>query len=392
MVKEGARFQAKWLLALMLIGFLGWVLFAALRARPAVPPINIPPPAVGVAVAEYKDVRVLLNAIGTMTAPNAVNVHSRIEGVLQAIHFKEGQQVKAGDLLAEIEAKTYQAQLMQAEGQLQKDQALLSNARLDLVRYQQLWEHNAIAKQMLDTQQALVRQYEGTVKVDEGNVAYAKAQLSYAKIYAPVAGRMGLRNVNVGNVVRPSDSTPIVSITQNQPIDAVFAVPEPDLMRVLQPWRAGKKLRVEAWDRDGRTLLDEGVLQTVDNQINTETGTVSLKARFSNAKQWLFPNQFVNVKLVLDTLKNQVVVPTAAIQQGNAGAYVYLLEDENKVAVHSVQTGPSEGVFTVIEKGVRVGQQVVVDGVDKLRDGSTIRPVMRANQANQANRDKPSPP
>lgn len=333
------------------------------------------PVSVGTAAAHRQDVMLSLTALGTISAPNAVNVVSRVDGVLQKLHFKEGQRVKAGDLLAEIDSKTYQAQLLLAQGQLMKDQALLSNARLDLNRYKQLWAQNSIAKQTVDTQESLVKQYEGTVKVDEANVELAKVQLSYTKIQAPVSGRLGLRNVSPGNLVKANDSTAIVTITQNQPIDVVFAVPETQLPKVLVPWGRGERLMVEAWDRDNRTLLDQGALLTVDNQINTETGTVSLKAQFKNAKEWLFPNQFVNVKLMLGTLKQALVVPSSAIQQGNAGAYVYLVGADSTVSVRAIEAGAAEAGVTVVNKGLNEGDQVVTDGLDKLRDGSKVRPV-----------------
>lgn len=341
------------------------------------------PVSVGTAVVHRQDVVLSLTALGTISAPNAVNVVSRVDGVLQKLHFKEGQRVKAGDLLAELDSKTYQAQLLQAQGQLMKDQALLSNARLDLNRYKQLWAQNSIAKQTVDTQESLVKQYEGTVKVDEANVELAKVQLSYTKIQAPVSGRLGLRNVSPGNLVKANDSTAMVTITQNQPIDVVFAVPETQLPKVLVPWGRGERLMVEAWDRDNRTLLDQGALLTVDNQINTETGTVSLKAQFKNAKEWLFPNQFVNVRLMLGTLKQALVVPSSAIQQGNAGAYVYLVGADSTVSVRAIEAGASEAGVTVVNKGLSEGDQVVTDGLDKLREGSKVRPVKAEGRKQQ---------
>jgi multidrug efflux system membrane fusion protein len=372
------RLWPKVLLVLVLLGCVGaGVFFAKQRAEKGADEQSRKdlPVSVGTAVVHRQDVTVSLTALGTISAPNAVNVVSRVDGVLQKLHFKEGQRVKAGDLLAEIDSKTYQAQLMQAQGQLMKDEALLSNARLDLNRYQQLWAQNSIAKQTVDTQASLVKQYEGTVKVDQANVELAKVQLSYTKIQAPVSGRLGLRNVSLGSLVKANDSTAIVTITQNQPIDVVFAVPETQLPKVLVPWGRGETLMVEAWDRDNRTLLDQGALLTVDNQINPETGTVSLKARFKNTKEWLFPNQFVNVKLRLGTLKQALVVPSSAIQQGNAGAYVYLVGPDSTVSVQAIEAGASEAGMTVVNKGLNEGDQVVADGLDKLREGSKVRPV-----------------
>lgn len=341
--------------------------------------------AVGTTQVVRKDVNVSLGALGTVTSANTVTVLSRIDGVLQKVYFKEGQDVKAGQLLAELDAQTYQAQLTQAEGTLMKDQALLDNAKLDLARYQQLWAQNSTSKQTLDTQQSLVHQYEGTVKLDKGSVDYYKTELSYTKIYSPVSGRVGLRNVDPGNLVHSSDTTGIVTITQIKPITVVFSVPETQLSQVLEPFNRGQKMAVEAWDRDNHNKLAGGTLLTIDNQLNTSTGTVKLKAEFANDNESLFPNQFVNAKLILGELKQATVIPAAAVQQGNVGTYVYLVNADATVSVRKVQVGPTVGDQTVIQQGLNAGDQVVVDGLDKLHDGSKIKAINRAAQASDLN-------
>lgn len=339
------------------------------------------PQAVGVTTVRQRDVPLQLNALGTVTASHTVTVHSRVDGQLEQLHFAEGQQVRQGQLLAELDARQYQAALTQAEGQLQRDQALLENARLDLARYQQLDSQNSISKQQLSAQQALVRQYQGTVRIDQGAVAAARTNLDYTRITAPAAGRAGLRQVDPGNIVHAGDSNGVVVITQTQPINVVFAVPEASLGQVLQAAQGNKSLRVEAWDRDNRSKLADGRLLALDNQLSTSTGTINIKAQFANEKQQLFPNQFVNINLQLGERKGAIVVPTAAVQLGKAGRYVYTVNADATVSVSKVSTGPVSGDDTIIEDGLKPGQRVVVDGVDKLRDGAHIKVIDRAQQA-----------
>ncbi|POA98178.1 multidrug transporter subunit MdtA [Chromobacterium sinusclupearum] len=342
------------------------------------------PVAVGVAEVRTMDAPLRLNALGTVNSTYTVTVRSRVDGQLDKVHFSEGQMVKQGQLLAKLDSRPYQATLTQAEGQLQRDQALLANARIDLARYQQLSGQNSISKQQVDTQQALVHQYEGTVKVDQGAVAAAKLNVDYARIIAPVSGRVGLRQVDPGNIVHASDANGLVTITQTQPINVVFAIPEVSLTSVLQAARDNRTLKVEAWDRDNKHKLADGTLLALDNQLNTGTGTINIKAKFANEQQELFPNQFVNVNLELGVRKNAIVVPTVAVQLGKVGNYVYTVGDDSTINLAKVKTGPASGDNTIIEDGLKPGQRVVIDGVDKLRDGAQVKVVDRAAQAREA--------
>jgi multidrug efflux system membrane fusion protein len=293
------------------------------------------------------------------------------------VHFTEGQQVKAGDLLAEIDPRPFQVQLMQAEGQMAKDQALLANARADLERYQTLFRQDSIAKQQVDTQAALVRQYEGTVKSNQSSIENARLQLTYSRVTAPISGRLGLRQVDQGNVVRAGDATGIVVITQLQPVAVVFTIPQDQLNPVLKKINEKQKLAVEAWDRDNRNRLATGTLITIDNQIDPATGTVKLKAEFPNEDGLLFANQFVNVRMLVETRKDVTVVPTAAVQRGAQGWFVYVVKDDSTVSLRPVRTGPAEGQATAIEAGVKPGERVVTDGLDRLREGAKVETAQR---------------
>ncbi|OQS44536.1 MdtA/MuxA family multidrug efflux RND transporter periplasmic adaptor subunit [Chromobacterium haemolyticum] len=343
-----------------------------------------PPAAVGVTAAQRQNVPLQISALGTVNSTYTVTVRSRVDGQLDKLHFEEGQPVKQGQLLAELDPRPFQAALAQTEGQLLRDQALLQNAQLDLNRYRQLLEQNSIAKQQVDTQQALVRQYQGTVKLDQGAVDNARLQLSYSRVTAPVSGRAGLRQVDPGNIVHASDANGLVVITQTQPINVLFSVPEVSLGPVLRASRAKPGLAVEAWDRDNRNKLADGKLLAIDNQLNTSTGTVNLKARFANADEALFPNQFVNVRLSLGEQENAVTVPAGAVQLGKAGSYVYTVNADSSVSLSQVSAGARVGDIVVIEQGLKPGQRVVVDGLDKLRDGAKVTVVDRAAQNRQA--------
>ena len=327
---------------------------------------------VQVATAARGDMDVYLDALGTVIARNTVTVRPQVDGPLVRIAFQEGQMVKQGDLLAEIDPRPFQVQLEQAEGQLARDQALLANARIDLKRYRKLLSEDSIAEQQVSQQEALVRQYEGTVKVDRGRVDSARLQLTYTRITAPISGRLGLRQMDVGNIIHTSDPAGLVVITETHPIDAVFSIPSDRLPEVIQGRRAGESLVVEAWDRQGKHRLATGQLLTMDNQIDVATGTIKLKAEFANADDALFPNQFINARLRVEVHHDVVLVPTAAIQRGVPGTYCYVVAKDKVVSLRPVTLGVSNGDTVEIDKGLAAGDQVVVDGVDKLREGVRV--------------------
>ncbi len=321
------------------------------------------------------DVRVSVPALGSVVPRNLAIVRSRVDGPLLAVKFVEGQPVKAGEVLAQIDPEPFRAALEQARGQLARDQALLKNARIDLERYRGLLAQDSIARQQVDTQEALVRQYQGTVQADEGNLRSAELQLSYTTIKAPISGRVGLRAVDPGNIVKASDTAGLVTVAQVSPITAVFPVPEERLPAIMKRLREGRGLKVEAWDREMKTRLAEGSLLAVDAQIDSTTGTVKLKADFANKDGSLFPNQFVNVRLLLDTLSGVVTVPTAAVQQGSKGSFVYRLAADGTVAAVPVRLGPADAGMAAVEAGLAAGDRVVVDGLDKLKDGAKVEAI-----------------
>ncbi|ECW8873536.1 multidrug efflux RND transporter subunit MdtA [Salmonella enterica] len=316
-----------------------------------------------------------LSGLGTVTAANTVTVRSRVDGQLIALHFQEGQQVNAGDLLAQIDPSQFKVALAQAQGQLAKDNATLANARRDLARYQQLAKSNLVSRQELDAQQAQVNELQGTITADEANVASAQLQLDWSRITAPVAGRVGLKQVDIGNQISSGDTAGIVVITQTHPIDLIFTLPESDIATVVQAQKAGKTLTVEAWDRTNSHKLSEGVLLSLDNQIDPTTGTIKIKARFTNQDDTLFPNQFVNARMLVDTEQNAVVVPAAAVQMGNEGHFVWVLNDENNVSKKRVKVGIQDNRNVVISAGLSAGDRVVTDGIDRLTEGAKVEVV-----------------
>lgn len=347
------------------------------------------PQPVGAATIARGDIRVVLSALGTVTPLATVTVKTQINGQLTQVAFKEGQLVGKGDFLAQIDPRPYEVSLEQAEGASARDQALLKNAQLDLQRYQTLLKQDSISRQQLDTQASLVQQYVGTVKTDQAAIDTAKLNLVYCHITAPEAGRVGLRQVDEGNYVQTSDSNGIVVITQLQPISVIFTLPEDDVPDVLAAAPNGTGLQVTAFDRSDSHQIAAGRLETIDNQIDTTTGTVKLRAIFDNAKNELFPSQFVNAKLLVKTLQGVVVAPSAAIQRGEPGTFVYTIKPDNTVHVQVVKLGPGDGDKVAIESGLDAGDRVVTDGTDRLREG--VRVIIPASNGAAPGQDASGP-
>jgi membrane fusion protein, multidrug efflux system len=352
---------------------LGWWLYdrqPAPRSGRVNPYANAMP--VVVAPVVTGDIDLTLNALGTVTSLATVTIKSQISGYLMNVNYQEGQVVKKGDLLVEIDSRPYELALKNAEGALERDQAMLQSAELDLKRYQDLAKTNAIPRQQLDQQVALVAQDKGNVLSDEAQIETQKLNIVYCHIIAPVNGRVGLRLVDPGNYVTPGDATGLVVITQFQPITVIFPVAEDNLPQITRRLKVAKALPVTAFDRSGSIKLGTGELKILDNQIDTTTGTLKLRAEFANQEDTLFPNQFVNIELLVDTMRGVTVMPTAAVQRGAPGTFVYLVNADQTVTVRPVTLGPSHGDTVAIDKGLSPGDRVVIDGADKLRNGAKV--------------------
>ncbi len=336
------------------------------------------------------DIGINLNALGTVTSLATVTIRTQISGYLQKIDFKEGDDVKKGDLLAEINSRPYEAALAQAKGNLARDEALLKGAQVDLTRYQALAAQNAVPHQTLDTQVALVAQDQGTVEADRAAVKAAEVNLQYCRIVSPLDGRVGLRQVDQGNYVTPGDTNGLVVITQLQPISVLFTLPEDNLQTVLKRMQGGATLPAAAYDRSGASKIADGILLTFDSQIDPTTGTIKARAQFANDAKTLYPNQFVNIRLLVDTHKDVTTMSTAGIQRGVPGTFVYLVNADNTVSVRKVVLGVTEGERVEVRSGLAPGDRIVIDGADKLREGAKVNIRAEANAATPpASADKP---
>lgn len=383
-----------WILTgIILIGLLGggWYLWSHRQANQAATTATAKrsaqgaPQPVGFATIDKGDIRIILNELGTVTSLDTVTVLTQIAGRLQELGFNEGQMVKKGDFLAQIDPRPYQAALEQAQGTLAHDQGLLAQAQSDLKRFQTLGRQDSIAQQQLDDQRFLVQQYMGTVQTDQGTVDNAKLNLAYCHIISPIDGQVGLRQVDVGNYIQTSTTSGVVVITQMQPISVLFSVPEDNLPDIIQRMRSGATLSVDAYDRANTRLLATGQLGMIDNVIDTTTGTLKLRALFANPDELLYPNQFVNAHLLVNTMQNTVRVPVPAVQRGEPGTFVYLINANNTVSVRPIKTGPTDGGFEAVLSGLNPGDRVVTDGTDRLRDGAPVTlPAAQKPAAQQA--------
>lgn len=368
---------------LVLLGVVAIVLLVRRFSHQTMAPGIVATP-VQVGSARRADVPVYVDAIGTVVANYSVTVTSRVDGVLERVYFTEGQKVEKGQLLAQIDPRAYQATQKQYQGALEEHRALLRAAQATLDRYQKLYAADSLSKQDLETQIAAVGQYQGEIKTDQAQIDSARLSLQYARITAPISGYVGLRLTDPGNMVHSTDTTGIVTITQSQPIAVTFSLPQGNLHEVLPRLRKGQALPAQAYDNDRTTLLASGSVSFISNTIDSTTGSVKLKAMFPNLDEQLFPNQFVNIRLQTETLSQAVIVPSAAVQSGTAGSYVYVVNGNNIVSKKVVQVGPAYGDWVVISRGVGNGAMIVTAGVDHLREGGVVDPVPMANNADKA--------
>jgi multidrug efflux system membrane fusion protein len=363
-----------WLTGALILLVVGYFWHARRQAAEATAASKVARPMVPVSAvtAQRGDLNLYLTAIGTVTPFNTTTVKSRVDGAIEKIFYKEGQTVKEGDLLIEIDPRPYQVQLTQAQGQMAKDQATYQDATLTFQRDQTLYSEGVLSRQQLDDQQSLMNQARGAVESDRGTVDSAKLNLTYSKITAPISGRIGLRILDLGNLVHATDATGLAVITQLQPIAAIFALPEDDIPKIVKRSQGGQPLAVEAWDREFKKKLSTGTLLTFDNQIDQTTGTVRLKAQFDNLDYALFPSQFINARLLIDTISDTVLVPTAAVQKSPQGNFVWVVKPDNTVVQRGITVGATEGELSSIATGLTQGETIVTDGVDKLQPGGKV--------------------
>jgi multidrug efflux system membrane fusion protein len=382
------RARRFWVICLILVGLLAAGAYYAVarpkRVQPAAPAAGPRPVPVVTVAARSGDLGVYLTGLGSVTPLSIVTVRSRVDGQLMRTLFQEGQIVRAGDLLAEIDPRPFETQLTQAVAQLAKDEAALSNARMDLERYRTLVKGGFIPQQQMDTQASAVAQLAASIQADQGQIDSIRLQLTYTRINAPITGRAGLRLVDPGNMIHANDAGGLVVLAQVEPIAVVFTIAQDNLPPVLARQRAGGPIAVDAFDREGRTKLATGVLVAVDNQIDAGTGTVKLKASFVNADGSLFPNQFVNARILVDSLRGAVLVPNEAIQRGAQGPFVYVVKPDKTVELRKVTPGPSEGGVTAVREGVAAGDALIVDGADRVQERSRVEPTSRERPAARA--------